>query len=154
MPDKDYSKGKIYMVFSPSTNLKYIGSTIMTLNARFRSHKRKQNCSSKVIIQAGDAEIILLHKFPCDSLKELETEEGRVQDLYPDKVNIYRAGRTVNEKRIRHNKYCRERYAKKPQSEKSREITQEQRDKINKHRRERAAKKREAAKTNSLDISN
>ena len=99
----DFSKGKIYKIFSPSTNLEYIGSTTQTLGARFRVHKSDRSCSCSVIFEVGDAEIVLIHDFPCDSLDELETEEGRVQDLYPDKVNIYRAGRSLEEKRLRKN---------------------------------------------------
>ena len=91
MAEKDYSKGKIYKVFSPSTNLTYIGSTILTIEGRFSVHKygykNNKPCYSKIIFDAGDAEIILIHLYPCESLAELSKEEGRVMKLYPDRVN-------------------------------------------------------------------
>ena len=126
----DYSKGKIYMVFSPSTNLKYIGSTTLTLKTRFNKHKNRFDCSSKVIIQAGDAEIILLHDFVCDSLDELETEEGRVGDLYPDKVNIREVGKSKRQLMDIKNKKRREDQERKnKQAERRRNRTDEQREK-------------------------
>lgn len=37
----DYSKGKIYKIWSPSTGLTYIGSTIQTLSNRLSGHRVK-----------------------------------------------------------------------------------------------------------------
>ena len=139
MAEKDYSKGKIYMVFSPSTNLKYIGSTIDTLNSRQSKHRydyiNDLNCSSKIVLKVGDAEIILIHLYPCGSLVELTKEEGRVMDLYPDRVNKKNEGKTKREQADIQNKKRREdEDYKKKQAENRRNISQEQRNKENKGR--------------------
>jgi hypothetical protein len=61
----------------PSTSKIYIGSTIQTLNERFRIHKSKKNCSSMHIINEGNASIELMYEYPCKNKTELELEEGR-----------------------------------------------------------------------------
>ena len=141
MAEKDYSKGKIYKVFSPSTNLTYIGSTILTIEGRFSVHKygykNNKPCYSKIIFDAGDAEIILIHLYPCESLAELSKEEGRVMKLYPDRVNKKEAGLTTQEQQEKENKFRRENQGyKNIKNERRRNMSQEQRDEINKHRRE------------------
>ena len=63
-----YNKGKIYKITSPNTEDVYYGSTILSLNKRFRTHKK---CNSKKIIDAGDAKVELVENYPCESKQEL-----------------------------------------------------------------------------------
>jgi hypothetical protein len=72
----NYQQGKIYRIYSPSQADVgvYYGSTVRKLNKRLSEHKI-QNCSSRPIIEIGDAIIELVEDFPCNSLKELETRE-------------------------------------------------------------------------------
>jgi hypothetical protein len=98
MDEKDYSTGKIYMIWSPHTDKVYIGSTIQPLHERFCIHRTCRPHTSKIILDCGNAEIKLIHDFPCGSKFELETEEGREMRLHPLRVNKYLPGRTVEEK--------------------------------------------------------
>jgi hypothetical protein len=97
----DYSKGKIYKLWSPSTDLVYIGSTIQTLKRRLSGHKgdakNGRSCSSKRIIAFNDYEIKWLEDYPCKKMKELNKREGIVSLDYPTRVNKQVAGRTDNE---------------------------------------------------------
>ena len=95
-----YSKGKIYMVITENSNDIYVGSTTLTLKKRLQLHESYyrlgQYCSSQEILKQGDYKIILIKKFPCNSLNELEREEGNFQrDLVC--VNKRVAGRTGKE---------------------------------------------------------
>lgn len=74
----DYSKGKIYMVASPNTNLIYIGSTTQSLSKRMGQHREKKRTESKVIIEAGDAYIELIEEFPCENIEQLNKREGEI----------------------------------------------------------------------------
>jgi len=71
----DYSKSKIYEIVCKNTNLKYIGSTVKTLNERLYNHiyalKKGENISSKIIINNQNYIINLLEEYPCNSKKEL-----------------------------------------------------------------------------------
>ena len=59
--------GRIYKITSPNTDKVYIGATKNPLSRRFTEHKAKRNnCSSKIIIEAGDAKIELIEEFICD----------------------------------------------------------------------------------------
>ena len=73
---KDYSKGQIYKVWSPNHGQVYYGSTTMTLKDRFKSHKSDKSCSSREIINAGNADIQHIEWFPCCSKHELEDRES------------------------------------------------------------------------------
>jgi hypothetical protein len=78
----DYSKGRIYRIVSPShPEDVYYGSTIQTLGVRMCGHrkqyiKREGSCSSSAVLQYGDAIIILVEMFPCQSVEELRAREG------------------------------------------------------------------------------
>jgi serine/threonine protein phosphatase PrpC len=73
----DYQQGKIYRIYSPSQADVgvYYGSTVCKLCKRLSGHKTQKDCSSRPIIEIGDAVIELVEDFPCNSLKELETRE-------------------------------------------------------------------------------
>lgn len=103
----DYSKGKIYKLWSPSKNLVYYGSTTQTLSQRLSGHKgnyklyNKNNtkgsgCSSYLILACEDYKIELLEKYPCNNKSELYKKEGEY--IKNNKcVNNQIAGRTKQE---------------------------------------------------------
>ena len=74
----NFQNGKIYAVRSVSRpDLIYIGSTTQPLAMRFGGHKKPSNkCSSKVIIDIGDAYIDLIENFPCSDKNELNAREN------------------------------------------------------------------------------
>jgi hypothetical protein len=85
-----YQNGKIYLIkFKDNQNAIYVGSTIQTLEERFRCHKKDYNKNpdltslSKYIKNHYDGNwslcyIELLKYFPCNSKKELHIEEGNI----------------------------------------------------------------------------
>ena len=55
MEIKNYNKRyTIYMLVCNITGDTYYGSTCRTLKVRFSHHKRKRNCSAKIIIDRGN----------------------------------------------------------------------------------------------------
>jgi len=76
-----YQNGKIYKITSSQTDLIYVGSTIQSLDERFKKHKNnfKNNNSSitsKEILKYDDAKIELIELYPCNSQEELYKREG------------------------------------------------------------------------------
>ena len=98
----NYQNGKIYTVRSRSRpELIYVGSTTRRLSERFYKHTHYCNrCSSKQIIDIGDAYIELYELFPSNSKIELERREGEIIRSM-ECVNNNIAGRTYEE-------YCRD----------------------------------------------
>ena len=97
----NYQNGKIYRIKSLNGGQCYIGSTIKPLTERYGGHmyrykKQERYCSVWDVLEKGDCIIELVKKFPCNSRKELEKEEGKYQKKY-DCVNCCIAGRTRNE---------------------------------------------------------
>ena len=73
----DYSNGKIYVIVSTNHDLFYYGSTADTIKNRFSHHKVNSNkCTSKKIINAGNAQIYEIEKFACSCKEELEDREA------------------------------------------------------------------------------
>jgi len=93
----------IYIILSPNHNLCYYGSTFDTLNNRFTQHKAPSStCTSKEIIDAGNAKIFELAYYPCHTKEQLEDREahyiitdwdGCINDRVPGAVR--RAGGQV-----------------------------------------------------------
>lgn len=82
--EKDYSRGKIYEIICNITGERYVGSTIRELNERKSKHENnfkrwkegKYNfTSSFTIIERGNYRIVLLEDYPCNSRRELHTQE-------------------------------------------------------------------------------
>jgi hypothetical protein len=99
----DYSKAKLYKIWSPSTDEIYVGSTIQTLSNRMsghRTHLKKYKAgkthyrTSFKILEYGDARIELLEKYDtCTCRDELLAREGKyIREL--NCVNRCVAGRT------------------------------------------------------------
>jgi hypothetical protein len=70
---KDYQNGKIYKLVG--SGLTYYGSTIQKLSQRKARHKCHLNCSSKLLFEKGDVDIVLVENFPCNSKEELQSRE-------------------------------------------------------------------------------
>jgi hypothetical protein len=105
-----YNNSKIYKIWSPQTEMIYIGSTTQKyLCQRLTNHivdynnynKNKRTfISSFHIIKYNDAKIELLENFSCNNIEELNKREGELIRQYKDKcVNIQIAGRTPKEYR-------------------------------------------------------
>ena len=94
--DPRYIKGKIYKITSSNTEKIYIGSTILPLEVRFSVHKSSKDCSSRYIINEGNASIELMYEYPCKNKPELESEEARMMQACRKKgfevVNKYTPG--------------------------------------------------------------
>ena len=88
--------GRIYIIKSSQTDKVYIGSTVETLNKRFREHKCSKTCTSREILKYDDAEIILLECYDCETYEELRKKEGEYIKQY-NCVNKLIAGRTKTE---------------------------------------------------------
>ena len=82
----DYSKGKIYKLWSPSKNLVYYGSTCETLPQRLAKHKYMHKvyiegksshyCYSSLIFQCEDYKIELLEDYPSNNKSQLLKKEA------------------------------------------------------------------------------
>ena len=86
---------KIYKITSMNNpELVYYGHTCQTLAQRFSSHKSPSNkTSSKQIIDKGDAIILLVEDYPCESENKARAKEG-FYILNNPCVNKCIAGRT------------------------------------------------------------
>ena len=103
----DYANAKIYKIVSERTDRVYIGSTVNSLNKRFRNHRSVYNsllrgkclqCSSSFIMRHGDARIELLETFPCENKLQLTKREGElILQNTPNAVNILIPGRDMKE---------------------------------------------------------
>jgi hypothetical protein len=105
-----YQKGKVYKIISPHSDKVYIGSTAVPVLAQ-RMTKHCQNykhwkdgkrryVSSFDIIEAGDAQIILIENFPYDTKDQLLARENHwMQEEKNDIVNRQKAftGLTASE---------------------------------------------------------
>lgn len=91
----DYSKACIYKIWSHLTDSIYIGSTC-DMTKRWSCHKKeykswKNGCRGLTssyllfdLVGIENCEIEWLHDFPCETKKQLNKEEGRVQRQYKD----------------------------------------------------------------------
>ena len=98
MENNKYNNGKIYKIITENSNDIYIGSTTKSLDERLQQHendfKNGNYVSSQDILKQGNYKIILIKKFPCFNLLELEREETKHQ----------RSLNCVNKKFARRNK--------------------------------------------------
>tara|TARA_R100000951_G_C2652318_1_gene184778 strand:- start:1115 stop:1525 length:411 start_codon:yes stop_codon:yes gene_type:complete len=109
--DERYCNGVIYCIYSKSSKLIYIGSTIQGIKKRLIKHKTDMNGylgllpkprtyrSSFEVLLHDDYEIIELEKYNCNNRNELERREALwilklskdfnvVNKLMPSKINI------------------------------------------------------------------
>lgn len=103
----DYKLGKIYKIISVNTDKVYIGSSAQKyLSKRMGTHNEKYTkykngtyhyVSSFDIIEKGQAKIVLLESFPCNSVDELRAREQYWIENTPNCVNKFKAYRTEEE---------------------------------------------------------
>jgi hypothetical protein len=103
----NYQNSKIYKIWSPHTELIYIGSTTRLLCQRLGDHQtnyksykedKRHYVSSFKILEYGDAKIELIENYSCNNKEELTKKEGEFIRQYKDIcVNICIAGRTQQE---------------------------------------------------------
>jgi len=102
-----YANGKIYALRTHKGDEVYIGSTIHTLEERFRCHKCKKSnkiTSKSLFERYNDVYIELIELFPCKSRTELCRREGEIMMGFGDKaINKRIAGQTAKEFAA---KYC------------------------------------------------
>jgi len=96
----DYSKGKIYKLWSPELpeDMIYIGSTVNELYKRLCQHKKPSNKSSSsyIFFSANNVKIELIENYPCKDKNELTRREGEwIRKLKC--INKVVAGRTKEE---------------------------------------------------------
>ena len=81
----NYANGKIYKIWSLSTDKIYVGSTVEPLSKRMTKHRhcykkykegKKLLTTSSKIFEHGDAKIELIEKCPCKCKEELVAREG------------------------------------------------------------------------------
>ena len=107
----DYNKGQIYKITDIGQKKVYIGSTIQPLCVRMAGHRRKYNrylagnigyynSVFYIFDEFGveNCRIIWIKNYPCNSKKELEAEEGRIQQE-TECVNKRIEGRTPEQYR-------------------------------------------------------
>lgn len=95
----NYANGKIYQIISPNYPLPYIGSTTQPLCKRMAEHRKPSHlpkCSSRILIEAGDAYIELIENYPCENKEQLNRREGMII-RERECVNYRIAGRTTGE---------------------------------------------------------
>ncbi len=93
----DYKNGKIYKIISDCTDKVYIGSTIQKLSCRMTSHRKRNGLSSRILIEFGDAKIVLLEAYPCSNRGELTAREQHWINIYKDScINKYKAHTGLN----------------------------------------------------------
>lgn len=97
----DYGKNQNYKLGSPHTDDVYIGHTTQPLHKRKAQHvcdakDPNRNCTSQLIVNAGDCYIILLEDFPCKNKKEATARERWWIENNPC-VNKYIPGRSMEE---------------------------------------------------------
>jgi len=94
--------GIIYVLTCHTTDEKYIGSTMKTLEERYRRHKSDKSCISRHIIARNNHSIKQLEVFETDDRKKLEKREQYWMDIIPN-INMRRAYTSI-EKRKEMNK--------------------------------------------------
>lgn len=107
----NYNNGKIYKIWSPSTDLTYIGSTCNKLHIRLFEHRANFKAyksgnfhymTSFGVLEQPDHRILLVENYPCQNRAELNRREGEViQSTTCINKNV--AGRTKQEYM---KKYC------------------------------------------------
>lgn len=107
---KDPSQGKIYKIVCDETGDVYYGSTTLpTVEGRLKQHEDNYFSMLKGnypkipvfnIIELGSYHIELVKDFPCETIFELEREEGNII-LANECINVNVPGRTEEEKKVK-----------------------------------------------------
>ena len=91
--------GKIYKLVCDDSEDVYIGSTKMTLKARFQKHRSSYNVHgasshNAAIMSKENPRIVLLENYPCSGKPELILRENHWYGQFPNAVNKNVPGRT------------------------------------------------------------
>lgn len=114
----DYSKGKIYCLYSENLNEVYVGSTTNSLCERLAHHNHhykndnQKKTTSCILYNYGEKICIkLLENFPCNSKNELELKEREWIEKTENCVNKLIPTRDWKERRANnieaHNQYMK-----------------------------------------------
>lgn len=117
----NYRSSKIYTIRSNQCDEIYIGSTTLSLSARFAEHRRQykyysegkgvtqksKGCRSRELLQYEDAYIELLEEYPCDTKEQLLKREGEIIRNTFNCVNRCVSGRTNKEWRTENADYLK-----------------------------------------------
>ena len=142
--NKDYTKGKIYIIRNSENDLTYIGSTCQTLAQRMTQHRRDMKNPKrqhmrlyKTMIELGkDAFYIeLLEDYPCQRQEELLKKEGERIREYQSKLNTVISGRSKQEYRQDN---------KEKNAEKDKNYYQNNKDRISEHKKQYHQKHKES----------
>ena len=99
---KDYSKGKIYIIRNSMNDMTYIGSTCQTLAQRMAQHRRGMTIKQlqhlklyQAMREMGKEKfyIELIENYPCQSQDELFKKEGERIREYKSEFNKFISGR-------------------------------------------------------------
>lgn len=104
----DYSKAKIYRIYSPSNPDagEYIGASVQSLSSRMCKHRDHyqrylagtfHKLSSFDILKYDDARIELVEECPCENKEQLSKKEGEYIRGGSNIVNMVIPGRTKQE---------------------------------------------------------
>lgn len=98
----DFSNCKIYKIVSlNNSNMVYYGHTCQTLSRRFSTHNTPSNkLSSKSIIDLGDAIILLVEEYPCNTIYEARAREAHFI-INNECINKNMPGRSIQESKQR-----------------------------------------------------
>lgn len=121
-----YHNGKIYKIITDNSDKIYIGSCCMDLRKRLYDHKQnKKKCSSDIIINLGNYDIILIEKYPCEDNEELRMREQYWIDYYKNNgfniVNIRNSYLSHEDKKNHYKNYFKIYYEKNKDKIKSNE---------------------------------
>ena len=105
-----FKNGKIYIIYSLISSKVYFGSTIRTINDRFKDHinyyngykkGKKKYCNSTCVmfdeLDFNNCKVKLIKNYPCLSRKALELEEGKFIQSSKQCYNKNVAGRSIQE---------------------------------------------------------
>lgn len=108
----DFTNGKIYKIVSGQTNKIYIGATTLDLKTRMDTHIYQSKypeiygyTTSVEIIKYGDANIVLVEEFPCDTKDELGEREYYWKAKYGSKCVNKMNSTPVTDISIKNHKY-------------------------------------------------
>lgn len=149
----DYSQGKVYLIYIPGLEeYGYVGSTIQTLQERFKKHKEvaknqhQYKFASCVLFDDGNEVCIkLLEDYPCETKQQLLEKEKFWLQQYPDAVNKNPPILTEEERKQRHKEVHLAAYNKKKEHNLAKH-----REWLDAHKEDEAAK-RKAKRLENLD---
>jgi len=159
----DYSKAKIYKIYSYENDDVYYGSTCETLSRRMAGHRRHFKMykngkyyyiTSFKILELTTAKIELVENYPCNSKEQLLQREG-FYIRNNDCINKYIPDRTkkewVEDNKDKIKEYKKEYYKdnkeqiKEQQKEYNKEYRESNKDKIKEQKKEYRQRKKEQA---------